>query len=178
MAARVFLLTWLLLLQASALSSLSSRAPQGTPRDAARTVAAQQQATAMSCVADCRRAANLTAEQAANVLGSAATTQSSWNAAEQSFAACVAKCGQAQGFTRDEIAAMFDVTAAKGKGGGGGGGTPAFTCKFGESTCSCSGFFDCQNLEKSGCCAGPIDSCSVNKNGKEVCTCTVSKKCS
>src|SRR5207237_59074 len=58
------------------------------------------------------------------------------------------------------------------------GGVVWFSCPVFESTCSCSGYFDCKVLDKSGCCKAPVDSCTSSGGGPETCTCDVSSKCS
>jgi hypothetical protein len=62
--------------------------------------------------------------------------------------------------------------------GGSGGGQLGFNCDPFEPTCSCSGFFDCKVLEKSGCCSKPVNSCHDSPGKPEICTCEKSPQCS
>lgn len=53
-----------------------------------------------------------------------------------------------------------------------------FECSDSSSDCTCSGYFDCNALRKSGCCRTPIDTCRTPTDGPETCSCSKSRKCS
>lgn len=112
---------------------------------------------------------------------------------EEQFLACAARCGfgahaqkplacldwcQKDAKLSDEDVAKFVRSSFAGVGllGRRGGGVLEFSCEIGQSTCSCSGYFDCKALEKSGCCDGSINTCTQT-NGKETCTCKKSSQC-
>jgi hypothetical protein len=151
---------------------------QEVKQDDDRVLAAQ--AETMFCVANCFRIGKLSGEAVtavlrANALPGGATQP--WNPAEQAFATCSDKCGKTHGVSREHIAALFGAIQAAGRRGGGGGSLPGFECKPNEDVCTCKGFFDCKKLEKSGCCADPVDVCTIQEGEGEVCSCTKSKKC-
>jgi hypothetical protein len=130
----------------------------------------------IQCVSACRSTTKITADRAAQLFSAAsAQTTPIYSNAEQAFFECVDKCGSDNKLERAAILPLFGARGRR--GGGGGTGTPGFSCPWGKTECTCSGFFDCKALEKSGCCTEPITSCEVT-NGVEVCSCKKSPQCS
>jgi hypothetical protein len=110
------------------------------------------------------------------------------SASEEQFLACAARCGfgaqaekalaclgscQEQAKLTGKDVAKFLRFSASGRFGGVGGAL-GFTCDPFETTCSCSGYWDCKILDKSGCCSKPIDTCGGTP---EKCTCEKSPQC-
>ena len=69
------------------------------------------------------------------------------------------------------------ITSQK-TGSVGAGAVVWFSCPPFETKCSCTGYFDCKVLDKSGCCKTSVDTCTSSGGGPETCTCDKSARCS
>ena len=95
---------------------------------------------------------------------------------EESRFECLEKCQESSGISPESI----DNVMYMGIGGslteeeckGELGTSTNFVCPFGYPGCCCSGFLDCQRMEGmiKGC---KVNSCSKDKNGREICTCKI-----
>lgn len=115
---------------------------------------------------------------------------------EETFLACAARCGL--GPRAEKVLVCFSgcqveaklsegaVVRLVGPGfgrviGGGtgifGGGGFGFNCPEFERTCSCTSYFDCKTLERSGCCKGIVHTCTSTGGAQETCYCDKSRKC-
>lgn len=84
------------------------------------------------------------------------------------FLECLQKCQTDSKVVDSEVVALMRPM---------GGVSVGFSCDPFEDHCSCSGYFDCKILDKSGCCSKPVDTCTSTGGGPETCTCEKSPQC-